>query len=73
MALLALALTLGVWLAASRLPGVPPILTAALALALLVPALGIEPAAGASAASAMALNALATALLAPLLLPLLLR
>jgi putative effector of murein hydrolase len=45
MALLALALTLGVWFAATRLRGVPPILTAAIALALLVPALGIDPAA----------------------------
>lgn len=42
MALLALALTLGVWALASRLRAVPPIVTASAALAVLVPAFGLE-------------------------------
>jgi putative effector of murein hydrolase len=42
MALLALALTLGVWALATRVPRIPPIVTAAVVLAVLVPALHLQ-------------------------------
>ncbi|HTJ26278.1 MAG TPA: LrgB family protein [Candidatus Limnocylindria bacterium] len=46
MALLALALTLGVWFLALRVPRIPPIVTTAVVLAVLVPALHLQRAYG---------------------------
>jgi putative effector of murein hydrolase len=67
-ALLALGLTVAVWLAARRLPLVPPIVSTAAALLVLVPLFGISP--GAYAAGTTLLVALLAPAIVALALPL---